>query len=78
MLVARPDRLLTQVQVCRAIPISVRTWRRWRTARLVPAPVPNIPGWPRWREADIVAFKRGLRAAGGRRVHFGAGRRIAS
>lgn len=63
--------LIGQSDVCRYIGVSVRTWRRWRAAGLVPAPVPNIPGRPRWRLTAIESFKRGLFGARGRRF-FGS------
>lgn len=73
---ADAPRLLRQIQVCRRLGIAVQTWRRWRAARRVPAPVANLPGRPRWREADIEAIERGmLRAGSGGRAYFGGARK---
>jgi hypothetical protein len=69
-------KLITQIQICRRLGIAVNTWRNWRVARQAPAPVPNVPGRPRWRVADIEAFERGLFRHGGR-TFFGAARRRA-
>lgn len=71
---ANGPRLLTQIQVCRRLGIGVQTWRDWRAARRVPAPVPNVPGRPRWSVSDIEDFERGLYGPHGR-VYFGAARR---
>lgn len=72
----RPVSFLTQIQICRRLGISDETWRRWRKARQVPAPVPNVPGHPRWSVRDIEDFERGLYGARGR-VYFGSARRKA-
>lgn len=64
--------LLTRAAVCRRLGIDAKTWWRWRQARRAPAPVPNVPGWPRWRRQDIEAFERGD-VWGGRRYFRRAG-----
>lgn len=69
---AGQPQLLTQLHICRRLGIGVTTWRRWRAARRVPAPVPGLPGRPRWRLADIEAFERGLHGTG--RRYFGSAR----
>lgn len=68
--------VLRQFEICQRLGISDDTWRAWRKARKVPAPVPNVPGRPRWRVKDIEDFARGLYGAG-HRVYFGAARRSA-
>jgi hypothetical protein len=67
--------LLTQIQICRRLGISDETWRRWRVARRVPAPVPNVPGRPRWTLAAIQEFEAGMGQRGGRRAYFQSARR---
>jgi hypothetical protein len=70
----RPS-FLTQTQICERFGISDETWRRWRKARQVPAPLPNIPGHPRWAVADIEDFERGRFGATGRHYFVAARRR---
>lgn len=54
------SQFVRQADICRRFGISDETWRRWRAARRAPAPVPNVPGRPRWRVEDIEAFGCGL------------------
>lgn len=65
--------LLTQTEICRRLGICDETWRKWRAAKRVPLPVPNIPGAKRWRLSDIEDFERGLFT--GRRVYLASARR---
>lgn len=67
--------LLTQIQVCRRLGISVQTWRNWRARGRTPATV-DLPGRPRWRAADIDAFASRLNVAP-RRTFFNTARRSA-
>lgn len=74
---SEPAKLLRQFEICRELGIGVTTWREWRAAGRVPAPVPNLPGVPRWRVEDIEAFRRGVYrgpSTEGRR-YFSAARR---
>ena len=52
-------RLLTGPAVATRLGICRHTWHRWVVAQHAPAPVPNLPGHPRWRVEDIDAFERG-------------------
>lgn len=72
---ARGAQLLGTSDICARLGISRHTWHRWVTQGQAPAPVPNIPGHPRWALNAIEAFRRGLYRAGGR-VYFGAARRV--
>jgi hypothetical protein len=66
--------LLTQIQICRRLGITVPTWRRWRAAGLAPAAVLVKPR-PRWRVLDIERIERGEVVIPGRRSFFGGARR---
>ena len=50
-----PD-LLGQTEVCRRLGISDETWRRWRRAGRVPAPVQMPSGRLKWRAADLAVL----------------------
>lgn len=55
----KTPRLLTKRQACERLGVSRWTLQRWVKSGQAPAPVENIPGWPRWREDDIDDFARG-------------------
>lgn len=69
---ARDRKVLDTPAICRRLGIHRNTWHRWVAQRQAPAPVPNLPGHPRWAVSDIERFERGRYAAG--RVYFGAAR----
>jgi hypothetical protein len=62
---ARAYQLLTTRLICERFGISRETWRVWVKSRQAPAPVPGLPGHPRWAVRDIEHFERGR--FGGRR-----------
>jgi predicted DNA-binding transcriptional regulator AlpA len=68
------SQLLTGPQVRERLGISRWTWDAWMRQGKAPAPVPNIPGHPRWFLADIERFERGKHGTTGREF-FGAARR---
>lgn len=72
---ARAQQLLSTPAICERLGIERHTWRRWVVSRRAPAPVPNLPGHPRWTVEAIENFRRGLYGQAGRRVYFGAARR---
>ena len=51
--------LIDSRTICARFGICRHTWHRWVVAQHAPAPVPNLPGHPRWRVEDIEAFERG-------------------
>jgi hypothetical protein len=67
-------RLLSQKTICFRLDISDETWRRWRKLGRTPAPV-DMPGYPRWREADIVAFEQRLQHGAPELRYFRAAQR---
>jgi predicted DNA-binding transcriptional regulator AlpA len=56
---AREPKLLGKDDICARLGISRWTWQRWVKSRQAPAPVPGIPGHPRWAVRDIEHFERG-------------------
>lgn len=54
------------------IDISRATWFRWVRSGKAPQPVPNMPGYPRWRVTDIERFVDGRKTSG--RHFFGGAR----
>ena len=59
-----PQQFLRTGAICGRLGIERHTWRRWVVAGQAPAPVPNVPGRPRWRVRDVEDFERGLYRAG--------------
>lgn len=58
-------------KICRRFGISRWTWGRWVREGRAPAPIQNLPGFPKWRVSDIDRFEAGRRAvAPGRRAFF--------
>jgi hypothetical protein len=57
---AHGPQVLTQSRVCRRLGISDETWRTWRKRGITPPRV-ELPGHPRWRLDDIIAFEHGRR-----------------
>jgi predicted DNA-binding transcriptional regulator AlpA len=49
----RIPEIVARLGICRM------TWARWLAAGQAPAPVPNVPGFPRWRLKDIEDFENG-------------------
>jgi hypothetical protein len=74
--IAAPS-LIRQAHICLRLGISDETWRRWRAAGLVPAPV-TTHGRPRWRVVDIERIEAGEVVIPGRRSFFGGARRHAA
>jgi predicted DNA-binding transcriptional regulator AlpA len=62
---SRQPKLLRIPDICERFGISRETWRVWVKSRQAPAPVPGLPGHPRWAVRDIEHFERGR--FGGRR-----------
>jgi predicted DNA-binding transcriptional regulator AlpA len=54
-----PRELLRISEVCARLGVSRFTWHGWVKSGLAPAPVPNVPGHPRWRVREIEGFERG-------------------
>jgi predicted DNA-binding transcriptional regulator AlpA len=54
-----PLELLRISEVCARLGVSRFTWHGWVKSGLAPAPVPNVPGHPRWRVREIEGFERG-------------------
>jgi hypothetical protein len=55
----REPQLLGTSAICQRLGIHRNTWHVWVVSRQAPAPVPNLPGHPRWRVSDIERFERG-------------------
>lgn len=70
--------LLTTPEICGLLGIGRHTWHRWVTSGAAPQPIPNIPGWPRWRRLEIERFAAGTFRGAGRRTYFSAARRARS
>lgn len=74
---SREPQLVTQKQWASELGVSVRTFLRWRREGvqtrfsgkiLIPTPV-DLPGWPRWKRADVARVSRVL--VNGKRRLFG-------
>lgn len=59
-------RLMTSPAICADLGISRWTWARWVRTGKAPAPVSDLPGWPKWRRADVDRFSEGLFKVSGR------------
>jgi predicted DNA-binding transcriptional regulator AlpA len=58
------QQLLRGPAIFKRLGISRWTWAHWVKAGQAPAPVPNVPGFPRWLLKDIEDFERGAYGAG--------------
>lgn len=58
--------------------VSRWTWARWVASGDAPSPVPNLPGWPKWRRSDIDLFAAGCFRGDGKRTYFNSARRRAA
>lgn len=66
--------LVTGLDIARRLGIARDTWARWVRRGLAPAPVPNLPGYPRWNAREIDQFAAGVTRTPGRRSYFGTAR----
>lgn len=56
--------LLRIADICARGGFSRDTWGRWVKCGKAPAPVPNIPGHPRWSAESIERFFQGRQTTG--------------